>query len=228
MGKISIFKNKNASIGIGALIVFIAIILVAGVAASVMIQTGTHVELRAYSAGRETTREVASGLAIYSIEAYAAAGSDISKLAIMVRPRAGSTSIDLSHTHIEISDKTTKVILNYTSSNFSNPDGVDDIFSADVYPDDNFGYHHSNNTDGSRFGILVLEDADGSMTSTNPSMNRGDKAYLCINTTGVFNDIAENTEVFGQIIPDVGYSAMIEFWTPLGYHDNVMEILLDI
>ena len=38
MGKSNrLFKNNNASIGIGALIVFIAIILVAGIAASVII-----------------------------------------------------------------------------------------------------------------------------------------------------------------------------------------------
>ena len=229
MGKsIRLFKNNNASIGIGALIVFIAIILVAGIAASVLIQTSTHLETRAAATGQETTSEVATGLVIFSIEAYAASGSDISKLAILIRPWAGSEKIDLTHTYIELSDASTKIILNYTTSNYSKPNGLDDIFSASVYPDDNYPYHHTSNRDGTQYGILVLDDYDNSISATNPIMNRGDKVYLCINATGALNNIAVNTHIWGQIIPEIGYSAYLDFRTPYTYADNVMEIYLDM
>ncbi|MCK4995410.1 MAG: flagellin [Thermoplasmatales archaeon] len=229
MGKrIKLFKYNSASIGIGALIVFIAIILVAGIAASVLIQTSTHLETRAAATGRETTSEVATGLAVFSIEAYAADSADISKLAILVRPWAGSEKIDLIHTRIELSDATTKIILNYTTTNFSKPNGLDDIFSADVYPDDNYPYHHASNRDGTQYGILVLDDYDNSISATSPVMNRGDKVYLCINTTGALNNIAVNTHIWGQIMPEIGYSAHLDFRTPYTYADNVMEIYLDM
>jgi len=229
MGKrVKQLKVNNASIGIGALIVFIAIILVAGIAASVLIQTSTHLETRAAATGKETTTEVATGLTVFSIEAYAADGADISKLAIMIRPRAGAEKIDLTHTHFELSDTTTKIVLNYTTSYYSKPNGLDDIFSASVYPDDPYPYHDSSNRDGTQFGILVLDDDDNSISSTSPIMNRGDKVYLCINTTGALNNIAENTHIWGQIIPEFGYSVHLDFRTPYTYADNVMEILWDM
>ena len=46
--------EKNAAIGIGSLIIFIAMILVAGIAASVIIQTMNSLEQQALQTGLET------------------------------------------------------------------------------------------------------------------------------------------------------------------------------
>ena len=175
-------KRKDVgSIGIGAMIVFIAMVLVAGIAASVLIQTSNTLEIQAMSTGRETTVEVSTGVAVAGILGYAADGADISILAIMVRPRSGSDGIDLEETYIELSDTDNKIILNYSTSLFHEPDGLDDIFgTSTAIPAGN----------GPVFGILVVEDADDSfVSSTQVVMNRGDKAYLCINTTDNFNNI---------------------------------------
>ena len=216
----SILYDRTASIGIGALIVFIALVLVAGIAASVIISTSSTLESQTMATGRQTTDEVAAGFAVYSIEAYAATGSDISKLAILVRPRAGTSSIDLSSTYLELSDTNKKIILNYTNSFYSAPTGQNDIFGADVFP--NFG----GTGDGTTFGLLVLDDPDSSMSSTTPIMNRGDKVFICINTTGCFNDIAERIDVWGTVVPEIGSPADFEFRTPSTFSNNVMEILL--
>ena len=230
MGKI--FRTQklddSASIGIGALIVFIAIVLVAGIAASVLIQASVTVESQSKSTGRETISEVSTSISIFSVEGYAASGADISKLAIMIRPRAGAEEIDLTTTYLELSDTTKKVILNYSTSYYSKPDGLNDIFSANVFPDDDYGYGSDFNTDGTQFGILVFEDYDSSITRTKPVINRGDKVYLCINATGVFNNIAENSDVWGMIVPEQGYGGIIEFRTPYTYIDSVMELLWDM
>ena len=96
-------KKDVGSIGIGAMIVFIAMVLVAGIAASVLIQTSTTLESQAMATGHQTTDEVSSGIAIFDIEGYAdtANDGDLSKIAIMVRARAGTDGVDLSQTYIE-------------------------------------------------------------------------------------------------------------------------------
>ena len=218
----SLIFNRNASVGIGALIVFIALVLVAGMAASVIISTSVTLESQTMATGSQTTGEVGAGLAVYSVEAYAATGSGISKLAIMVRPIAGTDIIDLSSTYLELSDTNKKIILNYTSSYYSAPTGQNDIFGANVFPD------IGGTGDGTRFGLLVVEDADSSMSSDSPLMNRGDKVFICINATGCFNNIAERSDIWGTVVPETGTPANFEFRTPSTYSDNVMEILLDM
>ena len=221
-------SGREASIGIGAMVVFIALVLIAGMAASVIIQTSSHLESQTMSTGKDTTNEVSTGIAVYSVEGYAATNSDISKLAIMIRPRAGTDSIDISDCFIEISNTSKKIILNYSTSYFSKPTGLDDIFSAAVFPDDNFAYGNASNRDGSRFGILVLDDADGSVTQNNPLINRGDKICLCINTTGCFNNIAERSTIWGMVIPVEGSPGVFKIQTPSTYADNVMELYYNL
>jgi len=222
-------KNKDVgSIGIGAMIVFIAMVLVAGIAASVLIQTSTRLEAQAMQTGRETTAEVSTGLAIYDIEGYTSdsTGGQIEKMVIMVRPRAGSDGIDLGETYIELSNSSRKVVLNYTTSFYDNDAGENNIFAAAAFPDDEYGFGDASNTDGSKFGILVIEDADGSFVGpTEAVMNRGDKAFLCINCTGCFNNISERTDMWGMVVPEVGAPGIIAFRTPASYGGkNVFDL----
>jgi len=209
-----IIKHNNfASIGIGGLIIFISIVLVAGIAASILVQTSANIESQALSTGEKTKSEVSAGLSVYSVEGYAADGEDISKLAIMIRPLAGTEGIDISSSFIELSDTNKKVIFNYTSSFYSKPDGLSNIFNANVFPDV-----------GSQFGVIVIEDFDDSISQSNPMINKGDKIYLCINLTASFNDISENTDVWGWVVPEVGNVGVIDFRTPYSFVDNVMEL----
>ena len=205
--------NDFASIGIGGLIIFIAIILIAGVAASILVQTSTTLESQAASTGSKTKSEVSAGLSVYSVEGYAATGEGISKIAVMIRPLAGTEGIGISSSYLELSDTNKKVVLNYSTSYYSKPDGLSNIFNANVFPDV-----------GSQFGLLVLEDYDNSISQLNPVVNRGDKVYLCVNATASFNNIAKNTDVWGRVVPEYGHVGVINFRTPYTFVDNIMEL----
>ncbi len=215
-----ILKRKElGSIGIGAMIVFIAMVLVAGIAASVLIQTSTKLESQAMATGRQTADEVSSGIAVYDVVGYAdtSIDGDLSKMAIMIRPRAGTDSIDLSQTYVELADENKNVILNYTSAFYAEPDGLNDIFNASVFP-------NASGLPASQFGLLVVEDADDSLKQDTPVMNKGDKVYICINTTGTHNDIAERVEVFGYVVPELGSPGVIFFRTPASYSVDVFDL----
>ena len=211
-------KNDVGSIGIGAMIVFIAMVLVAGIAASVLIQTSTTLESQAMSTGRETTDEVAGGIAVFDIEGHVT--TDIDALAITVRTRAGSPNIDLNETIILLTDGTTKTLLMYDHSTASH-------FNASVNTSDGdvFGFDYSTLAND-QFGILVLEDADNSTKRYTPVINTGDKVMLFVNAVACFgvDGISERVDVYGWIYPEHGSPGVISFRTPASYPDTIYDL----
>jgi len=213
-------KKDVGSIGIGAMIVFIAMVLVAGIAASVLIQTSTRLEAQAMRTGQETTEEVSTGIAVFNIKGYAPDGGNLDNMTITVRPRAGSADIDLAEVFLEISNTDYKVIMTYDTAGSNNwndsSTGVDDVFGVACFP-----------AAANRFGIMVLEDADGSCTETNPVINKGDKVILCIDTTQSFSatgGINERTDIWGMVCPEQGSPGIIAFVTPASYFDNIVYL----
>jgi len=209
------------SIGIGAMIVFIAMVLVAGIAASVLIQTSTRLESQAMTTGQETISEVATGVAVFDIVGYASA-TLITNLGVTIRARAGSQDVDLNETFIELSDTVQKVILTYSGlhDGWNDSDlGVDDIFgTSNLFPNAN------------RFGIMVLEDQDGSCSQTNPVLNKGDKVMLAILTTACLTTnggIPVRTDIWGSVVPEDGSPGVIAFTSPASYGsgtDNIFDV----
>jgi flagellin FlaB len=194
-------------------------VLVAGIAASVLIQTSTRLESQAMLTGSETTEEVAGGIAIDDIVGHVA--TDIDMLAITVRVRAGSPSIDLNHTVIEISDGEIKALLyyNYTAAWHFNGSVDDD---ADL-----FGTGSISNLTNEVFGIIVLDQPHSSCTRYNPVINRGDKVVLTIDTSACFTTtpgIGERSDVFGMVLPEIGSPGIIAFTTPASYSDTVYDL----
>ena len=211
-------KNKDVgSIGIGAMIVFIAMVLVAGIAASVLIQTSTTLESQAMSTGRETTAEVAGGIAVFDVEGHVT--SDIDGLAITVRARAGSPDIDLNETIILLSDGDSKTLLTYDYNDANHFNATVNTTDGDV-----FGFLYTD-LENDEFGIMVLEDADSSLSRFSPVLNRGDKVMLFVDCSASLGaDIPERTDVFGFIYPEHGAPGIVSFRTPSSYSDTVYDL----
>lgn len=215
MGKIcKVLREKDVgAIGIGAMIVFIAMVLVAGIAASVLVQTANNLQMQAMSTGQETIAEVSTGVSVFYIEGHIDANSKIDKLAIVIKPRAGSKDIDLNETILTISDTTKKCILLWDGSSFSSSVGTSGVFNESVF-----------NLTGSEFGIIKLEDADGSCNSSTPVINRGDCVMLTINASACFSGIDARADVWGQIIPEWGGPGVFSFRVPASLYDTVLGL----
>jgi flagellin FlaB len=218
-------KNNGGSIGIGAMIVLIAMILVAGVAASVIISTSNTLQSQAMKTGSQTIREVSSGVNVFSVVGYAADGEDMSCLAITIEGRPGADRIDLNNTFILISDGTTKSMLSYAFDNGgdSNVSFFNSGVTGDLFTAVNWSL-----LEADKFAVGVIQDYDGSMrTAANPTLNRGDKACLFIHmdTGGTFDaQLSSRTEVFGSIIPEIGAPGIIGFTSPMSYFDNIYTL----
>ena len=208
-------KEKDVgSIGIGAMIVFIAMVLVAGIAASVLISTSSSLEMQALKTGQETIAEVGSGIMVESVEGCQASQL-ITSMAVEITSRAGSPDVDLSQAIVEISDSSNKYVLRYG----------DDATAATAVNGDLFGV--SDFGSSTTFDIVVLQDADSSCGATTPIINFGDHVALALDIDGVFSTnsgIGPRTDVAGMVVVEEGSPGIIGFTTPSSYSEAVMEL----
>jgi flagellin FlaB len=204
--------NLNADIGIGALIIFIAMIMVAGVTASVMIQTMNNLQNQAIKTSEETIRDISSGLKVTYVSGFVQ-NATITQLAIFVSTTSASDDVDLTYGILSLSDSSKKVIMNYTSTCFSSSasNGL-------------FGTLSASNLTSSQYGILVIRDIDGSCNATKPVLNNEDMVVLLVNTSTCFSGIEPRTEVTGEIYPEHGIHGIIGFTTPSTYEHSIVDL----
>jgi len=202
----------DADIGIGALIIFIAMIMVAGVTASVMIQTMSGLQQQAMKTSEETMKEISSGLKVTYISGYVN-NFKISQLAIFLTPIAASNEIDLNYAMLSLSDSSSKVVLNYTSGCFNNS------VSTGL-----FGTLNASKLTASRYGIIVIRDIDNSCTATSPIINDEDLVVLVVNTSKCFSGIGPRTDVSGEIFPEQGIRGIISFTTPSSFVNRIVDL----
>ena len=187
-------------------------LLVAGVAASVMMQVMNTMQNQALQTGQDTIRDISSGLRVTQISGYANS-TKITQLGLFVTTTAGSEAIDLSSTTLSLSDTNVQSILNYDSDSFS-----------DSVSNGLFNTINSSNLTSSKFGLIVIRDADSSCTVSSPSINSGDLVVLIVNSTKCFSGIDVRTKFTGKIIPERGINGMIGFTTPNVFVDTIIEL----
>jgi len=204
--------DSSADVGIGALIIFIAMIMVAGVTASVMIQTMTSLQQQAIRTSEETLKDISSGLKVTHVSGYIS-NSTITQLAFFVSTTAASDDIDLTYGILSLSDSTKKVILNYTSGCFSSSvsNGL-------------FGTLNPSNLTSSYYGVLVIRDIDGSCDMSKPVLNDEDLVVLIVNTTACFSGIGTRTDVSGELYPEHGIRGVIGFTTPSVLVNTIVDL----
>ena len=112
-----IFLYPNASTGIGSLIIIISILLVCGIATTVLLQTGNTLQTQALKTGQDTKDEVSMGIFVKEIDGYVL-NNKINKMEITITPRPWSNPIDLNEIYIKLSDGIIGSILNYNQSVF--------------------------------------------------------------------------------------------------------------
>jgi archaeal flagellin FlaB len=112
----NIMKSDTGDVGIGTLIIFIAMVLVAAVAAAVLIQTSGVLQQKAQQTGKEATAEVSSNLKVISVIGIRpSATADVTSINVSIELAAGGNQIDFGKVIIKyINETSTLTMVNGT------------------------------------------------------------------------------------------------------------------
>jgi flagellin FlaB len=95
--------QNRGQVGIGTLIVFIAMVLVAAIAAGVLINTAGFLQTQAQDTGEESTEQVADNLNVITQVGEVGGGTEdtIRELRVGVQPAAGANDINLAELTVQ-------------------------------------------------------------------------------------------------------------------------------
>jgi len=178
------FKLKKAEMGMGTLIIFIAMILVAAIAAGVLITTTGTLQNKALSTGKATNNEI--GTSLVAVELYAENGNDqrVEEFFKVMKLSSGSEPIRFNDILITLN-------LNNDSAdyNYSGLVNCDDTTTTDA---------------GGSYGVNY------SIEGTNYKkgyLNKGDVVKICFESP---REVSEEETILTKVIPKVGTVLVIE------------------
>ena len=190
--------SKKADMGIGTLIIFIAMILVAAIAAGVLIQTATSLQNRALLTGDRTRGQVSTGMTTLLL--YATNGSDgsVTDFRQKIKLSPGSDPVTLEDALLSFD--TEQVNGDYTYSDASCQ------LNTTAACDDGYCFDSSGNN--GTFTVRYLVEGPNNQQGY---IVRGDIVELCYAAPGA---IGEDTKVLISFNPSRGTPLVVETATP--------------
>lgn len=140
--------GKKAQQGIGTLIIFIALILVAAVAAGVLIQTSSSLQSTSLDVGRQSQEKITSGVNIMQIYAKDTTDGNITSgmdnMTVFLRSSSGSEPIKLQDTLVRLDTKDGTQALTFSGS--------------DAYDNETYGVTYKINGSNHKDGYITTGD----------------------------------------------------------------------
>lgn len=189
-------KDRRAEMGVGTMIIFIAMVLVAAVAASVLISTANTVREQATQTGNDAINSVSSGFDIKYVKGTVAEGSNvISQMDVFIQLSPGSPALRLTDVILSVTAGSASGELNYTL-------GKDAAKASGGSPD--------------TYGATLVPPAEtGQPFAAYGTVQQGDLVKITISFVG--NDalsIAPGDSVNIKIMPSTGATTMVSFNVP--------------
>ena len=176
--------DNRGQVGIGTLIVFIAMVLVAAIAAGVLINTAGFLQTQAEDTGTQSTEQVANAINVITEvgEVGGESGDEIHEMRVGVQPAAGADDINLAELTIQYvsDDNFTNLIVAQDEDRIGDDDAraTGDSSPDNVNPQ---AWNNPDDQDDQRYGVEVVtaENEDDIVMTDN-----ADRYELVINTSG--------------------------------------------
>jgi flagellin-like protein len=108
--------SDRGQVGIGTLIIFIALVLVAAVAAGVLVTTADDLQSRASDTGADAQAQVSNQIDVVSATGEVSGNDSIGTVTLIVKKSPGSDPIDLSEATIEYTSSGSSETLSFDNS----------------------------------------------------------------------------------------------------------------
>ncbi|MDO9517565.1 MAG: flagellin [Methanosarcinaceae archaeon] len=190
--------DTRAQVGIGTLIIFIAMVLVAATAASVLIQTSGVLQQKAQSTGRAAIQDVSSNIEVMQIIGSRSdtSSNDFDYVNITMKVMAGAGTIDVGSFVLALQNQSKRIdTIKY----------VNDTNSVSLT--------------STQFYVVVWRDEDNSFNAsldTITSINSGDIINIVLKP-GVNLNLPAREPFRIEIMPEYGSTVIKEFITPSTY-----------
>ncbi len=190
--------SKKGEMGMGTLIIFIAMVLVAAVAAAVLISTTGTLQNKALATGKATATEVGTSLNVIQLYGEDGSNQNIEDFYQVIKLNAGSDPVRFSDLLLTMS-------LNDQTADFSYSTSVDCSNTSTMTAGGDYGIEYSINGSNHKEGYLV----------------KGDVAKLCYKAPRSVNE-SETIKI--SLIPKVGTSNVIDSDLPDLMVDKRIEV----
>jgi flagellin FlaB len=185
----SLNHNDSGDVGVGTLIIFISMVLVAAVAAAVLIYTTGALQQKATKTSKEATQQISSNIIVdrvlgnRTISGTTNIDNDIQSLAIRIKPDVGTTSIDLRQVIITVMDNGTRQDLKYEAN----------------------------------YNATAVRDEDSSFNASTPVLNSGDLVEINVDTGSLGFSLPPRKTFWISLNQELGQSVNLEITTPNSY-----------
>jgi len=200
--------------GVGVLIVFISMVMVAAVAATVLISTAFEIQQQTEHTGSLAIMEVSTGFKVINVlgDRYNPADdwnknrNIIEILEVKVGLFAGSSDINISNIIIEINSRNADVTLSYVDTDQTS--------------------EYNETATATKFTVQPLRDMSPFNVSTDHSMmTPGDMALFYIDTNATGLRLYSQTKFTIKFIPNYGVTTVSTLTTPAVYGTRCIRIL---
>lgn len=187
---------KRAEMGIGTLIIFIAMLLVAAIAAGVVIQTNGSLQEKALTTGDQAKSQISTNVRVIEVSATDGSDSDLETFNQIIKLSPGSDDIKLSQVLLTFNTYNSTTTLTYKGTGASNT-----LDQANGF--------WTNDTTG--VGNFTAEYLQRGSNPVDGNLQRGDVIRLYYQAP---RGIQEDEMVRINFIPKVGTPTKTEFITP--------------
>jgi flagellin-like protein len=186
-------NDERGQVGIGTLIIFIAMVLVAAVAAGVLINTAGLLESTASDTGQDSQAQVSNQITVVSAVGDVNTDEELGQLNFTVMKSAGSGDIDLANATVNYQSDDNSTTLSWTNGNTAGSSTEFLVYdtSGALLSDESTDDLVLSSTDERK-----VVEVDLSATAINDALAEGEEA------TVTFVDQSGASTIYGVNVPD--------------------------